>query len=228
MTRDPALDTRTLLPETRSGSSTLDRSSLRTSHSDSTLGYTLTPDQCARLECANTSLPPDSQAQAPDPSCLTLAVSTVLLLPREPQLFTSRNSNTVFLKISLKPFRHYSKASKSLKPTPFRPQNNISPLLPSSDSLYSTHADRTPKPDLHSPKFWWWCWFGSWATIWAGKRKEWYRFKKKWNRWERWREADNSGEEEKKRKSVSAKKKEERKRKRKKKRRRKKEKKEKK
>ena len=160
MTRDPALDTRTLLPETRSGSSTLDRSSLRTSHSDihcSTLGQhsrihpnsgSVCPPR-ARQHFTTSGLSSSSSgSELPNSRCFNCSSSSSRTTTVHIQKF-----EYCFLKISLKPFRHYSKASKSLKPTPFRPQNNISPLLPSSDSLYSTHADRTPKPDLHSPKF---------------------------------------------------------------------------
>ena len=71
--------------------------------------------------------------RAPDPR-LPLSTSTVLLL-HEPQLFTSRNSNTA-LKISLNPFRYYSKASKSIKLPPYRPQINIPFSFFSSSSSF--------------------------------------------------------------------------------------------
>ena len=153
MTRDPALDTRTLLPE----------NTLRFLYARPKLLAHFTLGQHSRIHPNSGSVCPprarqhfttsglsssSSGSELPNSRCINCSSSSSRTTTVHIQKF-----EYCFLKISLKPFRHYSKASKSLKPTPFRPQNNISPLLPSSDSLYSTHADRTPKPDLHSPKF---------------------------------------------------------------------------
>ena len=80
--------------------------------------------------------------RAPDPRP-PLATPTVLLLPHKLQLFTSRSFVHCFLKISLQPFRYYTKASRSFKFTPFRFQITV----PISSQSLDPH-----KPNSHKSR----------------------------------------------------------------------------
>ena len=124
--------------------------------------------------------------RAPDPRP-PLATPTVLLLPHELQLFTSRSFVHCFLKISLQPFRYYPKASRSFKFTPFRFQITV-PIFSQSSNPPALNTTRIATQETRSPlkSFNLCCWLRV-----IGQRSKQGRDKERWcrlktrNRWGR-------------------------------------------